>query len=137
MATNSFSIDKIVKINDVFLIDAEIGGEVNDTNEFDLELPAGGTYRIASCMALVTTASANTATQVLLVKKVTAAGAVSTVCTYTGAAFQNKAAGVILADPTIDDAETDFEGGDSIRFSLAWGAADTGTARVTLMLSKR
>jgi len=135
MATNSFEITKPVKDSDLFLIQQDITGEVNDTNEFTMQLPKGSLYRLVSAQFTALAAAANTATQIVRVEKVSADGlTATTIATFAGAVLQAAAADATFAAPAIDLPSVDFEEGGFIRFALDWGAADTLTGRVSVFL---
>lgn len=137
MATNSFTIDKAVKLGEFFLIEQEVGGEVNDTNEYTMQLPPGLPLRLVSATALATAAGAATNTQVLTIKKVSVSGSATSVVSWPGSALNNIAADTLASNPSIDASEVNFEDGGGIRFCMAWGAADTAKCRVSVMLTRR
>jgi hypothetical protein len=131
MAINDpIDINKAVITRDAFLIDIQTVGELNDTQPVDLQLPKGLPLKLVGVSAVVTAATANTATQVMRLIKVDVDGTATTICTWAGALLTNLAAGVILANPTFDVSESTFEDGGKLRVEMDWGAADTAECRV-------
>jgi hypothetical protein len=140
MATNSFSVDKTVKYGRVILIEQDLVGEVNDTNEFTMELPAGSGHTLISAQFVTLAAGAAANTQVIRVERVKA-GTATTAATFLGTTLNGAVADQVFQADAIDITPvagirpTEFASGDSIRFSIDWGAADTLTGKLTCLLS--
>ncbi len=135
MPTNSFAVTKTTKYNQLIVIEQELSGKVNHTNEFTMELPAGSGHRFVSAQATLTANAAATNTQVARVEKVSTAGAATAIATFAGTLFNAASAGFTAPAGLIDASELDIDAGESIRFALDWGAADTGTMRIVCLLT--
>ena len=140
MATNSFTVEKAVKYNQTILIEQDLTGEINDTNEFTLALPLGQAHRLVSAQFVVLAAGAATNTQVIRVERVRS-GTATTAATFSGTVLNAAAADAVFQADLIDITPVagvlpiEFASGDSIRLALDWGAADTLTGKVTCLLS--
>jgi hypothetical protein len=137
MATNSFPITKPVKYNDLFLIQQDISINAGDTNNFDLQLPEGLPLRVVSCQLNVVAACAATATQVLLVQKLSTAGAATTVATFAGASLNAAGVNEVFNPDTQIASACDVDEGGSIRFAYTSAVGDTGTFRASVWCIRR
>jgi len=131
----SFDINKTVKFANLIVVEQDVTGKLNDTNEFTMEMPEGSGHRLISAQLVATAASAGTGTEEVRVEKVDADGSATTIAVFDGASTTSAGLGSVLSADVIDVSECNIASGESIRFSMDWGAADTLTCKVTAILT--